>query len=125
MNASIVLKTLLILIVLLSLIIILKFIRPMIRLPGVTVYKSTGFTVDYPLVDLERKEVTGTVSFKNKKCMTVIVNLQTDTVKVEGSIENIRREQYDRDYIDMIKNQSEFFVKNKISNPKKYYQQLI
>ncbi|MBT2659340.1 hypothetical protein J7E81_29890 [Bacillus sp. ISL-18] len=125
MDASLVSEILLILIVLIGLIITLKYIRPMIPLPGVTVYKSTGLKVDYPLVDLEKKEVTGIVSFKNKKCMSVIVNFQSDTVKVKGSIENIRKEQYDSDYINMIKDHAKFFVENKISNPKKYYEQLI
>jgi hypothetical protein len=112
-------------IVLIGLIITLKYIRPMIQLTGFTVFKSTGLKVDYPLVDLDNKVVTGVVSFKNKKCMTVIVNFQSDTVKVEGNIENIRKEQCGSDYIDMIKNEAKFFVENKISNPKKYYEQLI
>lgn len=97
----------------------------MVPIPGFTVYKSSGITVDYPSVDLENKEVIGTVSFKDKKIMTVIVNVQSNYVNVEGSVENTRKGESDSDYIDMVKNQAEFFIKNKISNPKKYYEQFI
>jgi hypothetical protein len=57
--------------------------------------------------------------------MTVIVNLQTNYVKVEGNVENTRKGQSDSDYVDMIKNQAEFFIENKISNPKIYNEQFI
>ena len=76
-------------------------------------------------MDLENKEVIGTVSFKDKKVMTVIVNVQTNYVKVEGNVENTRKGQSESDYVDMIKNQAEFFIENKISNPKKYNEQFI
>jgi hypothetical protein len=33
--------------------------------------------------------------------MTVIVNFQSNTVKVEGSLEDIRKYHYDSDHIDM------------------------
>ncbi|TDL85951.1 hypothetical protein E2R55_23430 [Vibrio vulnificus] len=125
MSASLVLKILLIPIVGIGLYITFKYIRPMIPIPGVTVYKSSGLTVDYPSVDLENKEVIGTVSFKDKKVMTVIVNVQTNYVKVEGNVENTPKGQSESDYVDMIKNQAEFFIENKISNPKKYNEQFI
>lgn len=125
MSASLVLKILLIPIVGIGLYITFKYIRPMIPIPGVTVYKSSGLTVEYPSVDLENKEVIGTVSFKDKKVMTVIVNLQTNYVKVEGNVEKTRKGQSDSDYVDMIKNQAEFFIENKISNPKIYNEQFI
>lgn len=125
MGGSLVLKILLIPIVGIGLYITFKYIRPIVPIPGFTVYKSTGITVDYPSVDLENKEVIGTVSFKDKKLMTVIVNVQSNCVKVEGSVENTRKGQIDSDYIDMVKNQAEFFFENKISNPKKYYEQFI
>jgi hypothetical protein len=125
MSASLVLEILLIPIVGIGLYITFKYIRPMIPIPGVTVYKSSGLTVDYPSVNLENKEVIGTVSFKDKKVMTVIVNVQTNYVKVEGNVENTRKGQSESDYVDMIKNQAEFFIENKISNPKKYNEQFI
>lgn len=124
MNTTL-MKILLIPIVCFGVYIAFKYIRPMIPTPGYTVYKSIGLTFDYPFVDLEKKEVTGTVSFKNKICMTVIVNLQSDTVMVEGSVEDVLKEQNDSDYVEEIKARAKFFVENKISNPKEYYEHLI
>ncbi|MEH7356247.1 hypothetical protein V7150_22285 [Neobacillus drentensis] len=125
MSVTLVMNILLILFIFISLYITFKYIRYMLPLPGFTVYKSSRLILEYPFVDLEKKEVTGTVSFKNNICMTVIVNLQSNSVKVVGSIENTCKGQKDIDYIDMIKKQAEFFVANKISNPKKYYEQII
>lgn len=125
MGVTLVFNILLILIIFISFNITFKYIRHMLPLPGFTVYKSSRLILEYPFVDLEKKEVTGTVSFKNNKHMTVIVNLQSNSVKVVGSIENTHKGQKDSDYIDMIKKQAEFFVANNISNPKKYYEQLI
>ncbi|MGE7879753.1 hypothetical protein [Peribacillus muralis] len=125
MGGSLVLKILLIPIVGSGLYITFKYIRPKVPIPGFTVYKSSGITVDYPFVDLENKEVIGTVSFKDKKIMKVIVNVQSNLVYVEGSVENTSKGENDSDYMDTIKNEAEFFIINKISNPKKYYEQFL
>jgi hypothetical protein len=54
--------------------------------------------------------------------MTVLVDLNLDTVSVEGSVQELKGIAMDKEsYIEMFKSQAEFFVTNNISNPKKYY----
>lgn len=96
---------------------------------GYTIFQSIGIQIDYPSVDLEKKMVTGVVTFENKVYMTVLVDLQTDSVKAEGSINDLAHlvsiEHLETEYIAMIKNMAKFFIENKISNPKEYYENLI
>jgi lipoprotein NlpI len=89
---------------------------------GYTLFKSTGVNHNFPVVDLAKKRVTGTVSYNDKIYMTVLVDLNLDTVSVEGSVDELKEIAMDKEsYIEMFKSQAEFFVANNISNPKKYY----
>ncbi|WP_257140973.1 hypothetical protein [Bacillus sp. AFS015802] len=57
--------------------------------------------------------------------MKVLVDLVTDTVSVEGSVDELEGLAMDYDsYIDMFKSQAAFFVANQISDPEKYYDEL-
>lgn len=53
---------------------------------GYTLYQSTGIHIDYPKVDFEKQNVTGTVYFNDKIHMTVIVDLQSNAVEIEGTV---------------------------------------
>ncbi|MFT9597413.1 hypothetical protein [Mesobacillus sp.] len=58
--------------------------------------------------------------------MTVFVDLKTDTVQVQGDVDDLGDLSMDTDsYVDMFKHQAEFFIENNISNPKEYYDKLI
>ena len=93
---------------------------------GYTIFKPTGVRHEYPHVDLVEKQVTCIVIYKEKTYMTVIVDLKKDTVQVLGDVDEIADLTISRDsYIDMFKGQAKFFVDNDISNPKKYYDELI
>ena len=90
---------------------------------GYTLFKPTGVKHEYPVVDLQKKQVTGTVSYNDKIYMTVLVDLKTDKVYVEGSVKELEGISMEKDsYIRMFKNQAESFIENNISNPKKYYE---
>ncbi len=68
---------------------------------GSTLFKPTGVKHDTS-VDLEKKLLTGTVSFKGNVYLTVFVNLRTDTVHVHGSLEELNDLSMDREsYINM------------------------
>ncbi|MGE8080960.1 hypothetical protein [Peribacillus loiseleuriae] len=93
---------------------------------GFTIFKPTGVKHEYPLVDLKNKKVTGTVSYNNKVYMTVFIDLKSDTVNVEGSVEELKELAMDKEsYLRMFKSQAEFFVENNISNRKEYYDKFI
>jgi hypothetical protein len=92
---------------------------------GITLFKPTGVLHDFPHVDLGKKQVIGTVSYKGKTYMTVILDLKADTVQVEGNVDELGDLSLDREsYIEMFKHQAEFFIENNISDPKKYYDEL-
>ncbi|WP_058308235.1 hypothetical protein [Gracilibacillus massiliensis] len=91
---------------------------------GYTLFRPTGVKHEYPVVDLQNKQVTGTVSYKDKVYMTVVIDLKKDTVNIEGSIEDLKGISMDKEsYIEMFISQAELFVENNISNPKNYYEQ--
>lgn len=91
---------------------------------GYTLFRPTGVKHEYPVVNLQNKQVTGTVLYKDKVYMTVIIDLKKDTVDIKGSVEELKDISMDKEsYIRMFKSQAEFFVDNNISNPKKYYEQ--
>jgi hypothetical protein len=92
---------------------------------GYTLFKPTGVKHNFPVVDLTKKQVTGTVSYNDTVYMTVLVDLSSDTVSVEGSVDELIEIAMDKEsYIEMFQSQAEFFVANNISNPKKYYDEL-
>ncbi|MGD6963997.1 hypothetical protein ACQCVB_17410 [Fictibacillus phosphorivorans] len=86
---------------------------------GYTIYKPTGVTHCYPHIDLLKREVIGTVSYKGKIYMEVTLNLKENTIKVIGSVRELGDLSMDeKSYIDMFKYQAKYFVDNNISDPK-------
>jgi hypothetical protein len=93
---------------------------------GYTIFKPTGVRHEYPHVDLVKQQVSCTVLFKEEIYMTVIIDLKNDTVQVQGDVDELGDLSIGRDsYIDMFKQQARFFMDNHISNPQKYYDELI
>ena len=93
---------------------------------GYTIFKPTGVRHEYPHVDLVKQQVTCIVLYKEETYMTVIVDLKNDTVQVQGDVDVLGDLTISGDsYIDMFKGQAKFFIDNNISNPKKYYDELI
>ncbi|RBP90049.1 hypothetical protein DFO70_110155 [Cytobacillus firmus] len=93
---------------------------------GFTLFKPTGVRHEFPLVDLVKQRVTGTVLYKNKIYMTVVVDVKADTVQVQGDTADLGDLAISREsYIDMFKDQAKFFIDNHISNPQEYYDELI
>jgi len=93
---------------------------------GYMLFKPTGVHHEYPHVDLVKQQVICAVTYKGKTYMTVIVDLKTDTVQVQGDVDELGELSMDRDsYINMFKHEARFFIDNNISNPKKYYDELI
>ena len=100
---------------------------------GFTVFEPIGIRTDYPFVDLEKKQVTGRILYKNKVLMTVHVDLQSNTIQKEGSLaevahlttsDGIKIVNEDRE-MTIIKSQAEFLIQNNISNPEEYFEQLL
>ncbi len=92
---------------------------------GYTIFKPTGFRHKFPLVDLERKQVIGTVSYKGQTYMTVVVDVKYDTFQIEGSVDELGDLSMDKDpYVDMFKHQAKYFIENNIDNPTKHYEEL-
>ncbi|MED4531381.1 hypothetical protein [Metabacillus fastidiosus] len=92
---------------------------------GYTLFKPIGEQHEFPHIDLENQQVTGTVSYKGKTYITVMVDLKTDAIKVEVNIDDLDNLSMDKDsYIEMFKHQAKFLIENHISNPKKYYDEL-
>lgn len=93
---------------------------------GYTLFGPTGVHHEFLQVDLIKQQVVGIVLYKEKIYMTVLVDLKTDTVQVEGDVDALGELSMDRDsYIDLFKTQAKFFIENNISNPKQYYDELI
>jgi hypothetical protein len=57
---------------------------------GYTLFKPIGVKNHFTRVDLTKKQVTGTVSYNKIIYMTVLVDLITDTVSVEGSVDELK-----------------------------------
>ncbi len=92
---------------------------------GHTIFKSTGVRHEFPYVDLENQRVTCIVTYKGKTYMTVVVDMKTDAVKIHGNVDSLGGKAMEQDsYIEMFKQQSRYFIENKISNPEEYYQNL-
>lgn len=82
---------------------------------GYTIYKPTGVRHEFPHIDLVKQQVIGTVLYKEKTYMTVIVDLKADNLYVEGDVDKLGDLSIDKDsYIDMFK----------LLAPKKYYDEL-
>ena len=93
---------------------------------GYTIFKATGVRHEFPQIDLEKQQVMCTVIYQDKTYMTVIVDIKSDSVKVEGSIDELGDLGMDRGaYIDLFKQEAKFFVDNNIANAKAYYDEVI
>ena len=93
---------------------------------GYTLFKPTGVHHEFPHIDLVKQQVIGIVTYKEKTYMTVIIDLKTDTVQVQGDVDDLGDLSMDREsYIDMFKHLAKLFIENNISNPKEYYDELI
>ena len=92
---------------------------------GYTLFIPTGVRHEFPLVDLKEQKVVGTVLYKNKVYMKVCIDLKEDSVSVEGNVDELSELSMDKEsYINMFKDQASFLVKNNISDPEKYYEEL-
>ncbi|WP_235824930.1 hypothetical protein [Bacillus salipaludis] len=93
--------------------------------------KKAGWTSFSPLkivpeytVDLEKGQVTGVVKYNKKAYMTVIIDVPNDKTVVNGSLRRIHKHTKPfkkHNYIQIIKDEAEFYIENKIANPKEYY----
>lgn len=99
---------------------------------GYTRIEPTGVTFDYPNVDLDSKLVTARVLFQDELIMEVVIDVKHDTVQQRGSLEEIAHittynginRMTEDMYINSLKRTAKFFVDNKISDPKSYYDEL-
>ncbi|WP_422659953.1 hypothetical protein ACK8P5_05385 [Paenibacillus sp. EC2-1] len=99
---------------------------------GYSRIEPTGITFDYPNVDLDSKLVTARVLFQDELIMEVVIDVKHDTVQQRGSLEEIAHittynginRMTEDMYINSLKRTAKFFVDNKISNPKSYYDEL-
>lgn len=93
---------------------------------GYTIFKPTGERYEYPQINLEKQQVLCTVIYQEKTYMTVMVDLKSDRVTVEGSVDELENLSMDKKaYIDMFKEEAKFFIDNKITNAKAYYEEVI
>ncbi|MFJ8236142.1 hypothetical protein ACIQ34_10390 [Ureibacillus sp. NPDC094379] len=93
---------------------------------GSTIFKPTGVRQEFSHVDLVNEQVICKVVCEEKTVMTVTVDVKTNGVKIDGSVDQLGELSMDRDsWVDLFKEQAKFFIENKISNPDEYYDELI
>ena len=93
---------------------------------GSTIFKPTGVRQEFSQVDLAKEQVTFKVTYGVETYMTVTVDVKTNHVKIDGSVEPLGQLSMDQDsWVDLFKEQAKFFIENKISNPNEYYDELI
>lgn len=95
---------------------------------GYTDFQPIGIIIDYTHVDLSKKQVTATISCNNDVKMTVITDLNMNKVYKEGSFDEILAlspSEEEGQYIEIISEWSKVFIENKITNPKKYFEQFL
>lgn len=93
---------------------------------GSTIFKPTGVRQEFPHVDLVNQQVICKVVCGEKTFMTVMVDIKTDHVKIDGSVEPLGELSMDQDsWVDLFKEQAKFFIENNISNPDEYYDEMI
>lgn len=91
---------------------------------GYSRIESTGVTFDYPRIDLENKLVIARVLFNGDVKMQVIIDLQKNTVKKEGNIDDLAfltgmggRIFNEQNIIENLRRTALFYVENNISDP--------
>ncbi len=93
---------------------------------GHTIFKPTGVRHEFPHIDLEKQQVKCAVIYQEKTYMTVIVDIKSNSVKIEGSIDELGDLSMNREAtIDLFKQEARFFIDNKIANAKEYYDEII
>lgn len=93
---------------------------------GCTIYKPIGIKTEYPIINLEGKLVTAVVTYQDQPYMKVMVNLSSDTVNVEGNLQQLplsKEVLNEKEYIEQIKMMAKFYVDNQIDNPEAYYEE--
>ncbi len=93
---------------------------------GHTIFKPTGVRYKYPLIDLVKQQVTCAVVYEENIYMTVVVDVKNNTVSIQGNAgELVDLSMSKDDTIDMFKHQAKFFIDNNVSDPDKYFDELI
>ncbi|MEH6940074.1 hypothetical protein V7056_19855 [Bacillus sp. JJ664] len=88
---------------------------------GTTTFAQLKIEPEYTNIDLEKKQVTGEVKYKENTYLTVIVDLQNNTTKVKGNLRRISKiikPFKKRHYIEMIESEAEFLIDKPITNTK-------
>ncbi|MDP5277113.1 hypothetical protein [Chengkuizengella axinellae] len=88
---------------------------------GTTTFAPLRIIPQYTNIDLKNRQVTGLVKYNNKVYLTVIVDVHNRKTKVKGNLRGITKitKPFKKShYIEMIKNEAENLIKNKIENPK-------
>ena len=91
---------------------------------GQTLFVSSGIEIEYPVVDLEKNEVTAYITYNGKLYMRVQYNVKTRETKVNGSVETIKLNPLvinkfqlnDDEYIEMIKMNAEYLIESEKKN---------
>ena len=93
---------------------------------GYTIFKAIGIQTDYPFVDVEKEQMTGTVLYNNQVYMTVHVDVRANRVAVEGGLKELahltEQELNEKEYVEMFQTMARFFIENNIHDPKSYYE---
>jgi hypothetical protein len=88
---------------------------------GTTTFAPLKIKPQYTNIDLKNGHVTGVVKHNNKVYLTVIVDVYNQKAKVKRNlrgISKITKPFKKSNYIEIIKNEAEYLIKNEIGNPK-------
>lgn len=88
---------------------------------GTTRFAQLKIEPEYTNIDLEKKQVTGVVRYKENTYLTVIVDVQNNTSKVQGNLRRISKivkPFKKRHYIEMIESEAEFLIENRTTDSK-------
>lgn len=72
---------------------------------------------------MEKGQETGVVKHNEKVYLTVIVDVPNKKTSVKGSLRRILKHTKPfkkHNYIEIINNEAEYFIENKITNPKEH-----
>ncbi|WP_342578000.1 hypothetical protein [Psychrobacillus sp. FSL K6-2843] len=88
---------------------------------GWTTFEPLRIVPEYTNIDLEKKQVTGVVKYNGEVYLTVIVDVQNNKTKTVGSLRRIAevtKPFKKSNYIEIIKSEAEFLIKNGETNPR-------
>ncbi|MFC6041192.1 hypothetical protein ACFPYN_17395 [Paenisporosarcina macmurdoensis] len=95
---------------------------------GYADFQPIGIKITYTLVDLSKKQVISTISCDDEVKITIIIDLHLNQVYKNGSFDEILAVLPSRDeesYINEINDWAKIFIENKITDPKKYFEQFM